>query len=86
MGDNIMVYELPKQSFLKNIAYVRQCISEKYPRKNYGDHSLVDDYNSEIRLAGNSIVKIQEVLDKYLKILNEDNTLKSSTKNKRKNK
>ena len=66
-----MVYELPTKSFLKNIAYIRKSLNEKFPKEFNGQYTIVDDYNKEIALAGNSIIKIQEVFNKYLDILND---------------
>lgn len=66
-----MVYELPTKSFLKNIAYIRKFLNEKFPKEFNGQYTIVDDYNKEIALAGNSIIKIQEVFNKYLDILND---------------
>lgn len=66
-----MVYELPTKSFLKNITYIRKSLNEKFPKEFNGQYTIVDDYNKEIALAGNSIIKIQEVFNKYLDILND---------------
>ena len=66
-----MVYELPTKSFLKNIAYIRKSLNEKFQKEFNGQYTIVDDYNKEIALAGNSIIKIQEVFNKYLDILND---------------
>lgn len=66
-----MVYELPTKSFLKNIAYIRKSLNEKFPKEFNGQYTIVDDYNKEIALAGNSIIKIQEIFNKYLDILND---------------
>lgn len=74
-----MPYELPTDSFLKNIAYVRSSLQEKFPSKSHAEDSIVDDYNKEIRLAGNSIIKIKEIMNKYLAILNDN----SSTEKKK---
>lgn len=66
-----MIYELPTKSFLKNIAYIRKSLNEKFPKEFNGQYTIVDDYNKEIALAGNSIIKIQEIFNKYLDILND---------------
>lgn len=87
-----MVYELPTKSFLKNIAYIRKSLNEKFPKEFNGQYTIVDDYNKEIALAGNSIIKIQEVFNKYLDILNDKVTVEpkeikeETTKKKRRKK
>lgn len=88
-----MVYELPTKSFLKNITYIRKSLNEKFPKEFNGQYTIVDDYNKEIALAGNSIMKIQEIFNKYLDILNdkvqvtvEPKEIKETTKKKRRKK